>query len=177
MLGAQLELFGDRHLRLEDARRSLAEGRLGDACAELDWLRRCYPEDAGIVTELELVRGLLDRLAEIDRLDVDNRPAALLELARSSALASRAWLLRRAAVELRAAGGPAALIDGKPASTLVLEAGDPHTAWDMAADAVGATPRTRFQAYLADVEYRLDQRWRSRARYREALALDPFDVD
>jgi hypothetical protein len=105
------------------------------------------------------------------------RPRWLVELARGAVTGVRASLLRRAAIDLREASGPTAMVDGKPASVLLLEAGDAHTAWTVAAEAVRDSPRARFLSYLADVEHRLDHRSRSRARYREALALDPYDVD
>jgi len=177
VLGAQLDLFNDRHLRLEDARRALAEGRTQDACRELFRLRDCYPEDPGITAELELARTLMRRLGEIEAMAPGERPRPLVELARATMGGIRAALLRRAAGELRQAGGPAALLDGKPASVLLLEAGDAHTAWATAVEAVRDSRRARFLAYLADVEYRLDHKSRALARYREALALDPYDVD
>jgi tetratricopeptide (TPR) repeat protein len=177
VLGAQLDLFNDRHLRLEDARRALAEGRTQDACRELFRLRDCYPEDQGITAELDLARTLMRRLGEIEALAPGERPRPLVELARATMGGIRAALLRRAAVELRQAGGPAALLDGKPASALLLEAGDAHTAWAIAIAAVRDSRRARFLAYLADVEYRLDHKSRALTRYREALALDPYDVD
>jgi hypothetical protein len=177
VLEAQLDLFADRHVRTENARRALAQGRAEDACRELDQLRRNYPDDAAIAAELAHVSTLLARVGEIEAAPADEQPAALVELARIAAVSARAWLLRRAATALCDAWGPAGLVDDKSASVLLLEAGDPHTAWSVAAQAVAGSPRARFLAYLADVEHRLDQRSRSRARYREALALDPFDVD
>jgi hypothetical protein len=177
VLAAQLDLFADRHVRTENARRALAQGRAEDACRELDQLRRNYPDDAAIAAELAHVSTLLARVGEIEAAPADDRPAALLELARIAAVPARPWLLRRAATALCDAWGPAGLVDDKPASVLLLEAGDLHTAWSVAAQAVAGSPRARFLAYLADVEHRLDQRSRSRARYREALAVDPFDVD
>jgi len=177
VLAAQLDLFADRHVRTENARRALAQGRAEDACRELDQLRRNYPDDAAIAAELAHVSTLLARVGEIEAAPANERPAALLELARIAAVSARAWLLRRAATTLCDVWGPAALVDDKSASVLLLEAGDPHSAWSVAAQAVAGSPRARFLAYLADVEHRLDQRSRSRARYREALALDPFDVD
>jgi hypothetical protein len=177
VLGAQLDLFADRHLRLEDARRALAEGRTGDACLELARLRGCYPEDPGIAAELEFARTLVVRLGEIEAMAPCERPRVLVELARATTSGIRASLLRRAAIELRRASGSVGLVDNKPASVLLLEAGDPHTAWAAAAEAVHDSPRARFLSYLADVEHRLDQRSHARARYREALAVDPYDVD
>jgi tetratricopeptide (TPR) repeat protein len=177
VLGPQLDLFGDRHLRLEHARRALAEGRLADACSELLRLRRCYPEDPTIATEVEAAHTLMQRLEDIDAAPAGERSHALLDLARGAAAGLRAWLLRRAAFELQQTAGPTALVDGKPASALFLEAGDPHTAWSAAAEAVGDSSRTRFAGYLADVEHHLGQHSRARARYREALADDPFDID
>ena len=177
MHGAQLDLFGDRHLLLEDARRALAEGRTQDACRELFRLRDCYPEDPGIAAELDVARTLMLRLGKIEAMAPDERPRRLVELARATPAGLRAPLLRRAAVALRQASGPTALLDGKAASALLLEAGDAHTAWATAAEAARDSPRARFLAYLADVEYRLDHKNRARARYREALALDPYDVD
>jgi hypothetical protein len=177
VVGEQLDLFGDRHLKLEDARRALAEGRPQDACRELFRLRDCYPADPGIAAELDLTRTLMLRLGEIDAMAPGERPRRLLALARATTAGIRTSLLRRAAVELRQAGGPSALLDGKPASVLHLEAGDPHTAWMAATEAARDRPRARFLAYLADVEHRLDHQGRARARYREALADDPYDVD
>lgn len=177
VLGAQLDLFDARNIQIEDARRVLAEGRAEDACRELTRLHNSYPEDPGIATELSFARTLVRRLGEIEAMAPGERPRWLVELARGAAAGVRASLLRRAAVELRQASGPTALIDGKPASVFLLEAGDPHTAWTIAAEAVRDSPRARFLSYLADVEHRLDHRSRSRARYREALALDPYDVD
>lgn len=177
MLGAQLDLFDDRHLQIEDARRALAEGRIEDACRELFRLRGCYPEDPGIAAELDVARTLMLRLGEIEAMSPGDRPRRLVELARSTTRGLRASLLCRAAVELRQSGGPTALLDDKAASVLLLEAGDAHTAWATAAEAARDSPRSRFLAYLADVEHRLDHRSRARARYREALAFDPYDVD
>jgi len=103
VLGAQLDLFNDRHLRLEEARRALAEGRTQDACRELFRLRDCYPEDPGIAAELDLARTLMRRLGEIEALAPGERPGPLAELARATMGGLRAALLRRAAVELRQA--------------------------------------------------------------------------
>ena len=177
MLDAQLDLFADRHLRAEGARRALAQGNIEDAFHQLVQLRRCYPDDAAIATDLERVRTLVRRLAEIDAMRSSERPAALLALAGLAEASERPWLLRRTAVALRETAGPTGFVEGKPASVLLLEAGDPHTAWAVAAAAVADSARSRFLAYLADVEHRIDQRSRARARYREALAIDPYDVD
>jgi uncharacterized membrane-anchored protein len=97
-------------------------------------------------------------------------------LARGVVPGIRAFLLRRAAFEL-CRGGPAALLDDKPASVLLLEVGDAHAAWAAADAAVRHSPRARFLSYLADVEHRLDHQGRARERYRQALALAPHDVD
>ena len=177
MLAAQLDLFDARNLRLEDARRALAEGRADDACHELARLHGSYPADPGIAEELSFARTLVRRLGEIEAMAPAERPRCLLELARIATGGVRASLLRRAAVELGQASGPTAMVDGKPASVLLLEAGDADAAWTIAAEAVRDSPRARYLSYLADVEHRLDHRSRSRARYREALALDPYDVD
>lgn len=177
MFGAQLDLFSDRHLRLEDARRALAEGRLQDACRELFRLRDCYPDDPAITAELDVTRSLMRQLGEVDAMAPDERPRRLVNLARAAPASVRAWLLRRAAVELHEAGGPAALLDGKPVSVLWLEAGDTNTAWVTATEAIRDSARARFLAYLADVEHRLDHEGGARARYRDALVLDPYDVD
>jgi hypothetical protein len=177
MIGAQLDLFGDRHLCLEHARRALAEGRTADACGELDRLRRMYPEDPAIATELEATRSLTQRLEDVDMLPAGARPQALLELARDATAGLRARLLRRAADELQQTAGPCALLDGKPASALLVEAGDPHAAWAAAAAAVADSDRSRFIGYLADVEHQLGETSRARIRYRQALVDDPFDID
>jgi hypothetical protein len=177
VLGAQLDLFDARNLRLENARRVLAEGCMADACRELARLHETYPQDPGIAAELSFACSLELRLREIDATDPRERPLMVLDLARVATGGVRAWLLRRAAIELRESSGATALVDDKPASVLLLEAGDPHTAWTVAAEAVRDSPRARFLAYLADVEHRLDHRSRSRTRYREALAVDPYDVD
>ncbi len=99
-----------------------------------------------------------------------------LALSRAVAPALRTSLLRRAALEL-GRDDPTALLDDKPASVLLLQAGDVHAAWTAADAAVRYSPRARFLSYLADVEHRLDRRSSARARYREALAADPHDVD
>lgn len=177
MLGAQLDLFGDRHLRLENARRALAGGRLEDAWRELVRLRSCYPDDAAIAAELDANQRLMARLGEIDARVPGERARLLLQLTRTAHPSLRGWLLRRAATELHRASGPTALLDGRSASVLLLEAREVHTAWAIAAEAVRESPRARFLAYLADVEHRLEHRSRARARYREALALDPHDID
>jgi len=177
VFGEQLDLFGDRNLLLEDARRALAEGRTQDACRELFRLHGCYPEDPGIAEELEVVRTLILRIGEIEAMAPGERPRRLVELARATTSGIRAQLLRRAAAELRQASGPAALLDNRAASVLLLEAGDIHTAWAAAVEAMRDSPRTRFLVYLGDVEYRLDHRARARMRYRDALARDPYDVD
>jgi hypothetical protein len=100
----------------------------------------------------------------------------LVALARAATPGIRASLLRRAAVELQR-GDPAAVLDDKPASVLLLEAGDPQAAWTAAAEAARHSRRARFLSYRADVERRLDYTSRARETYRQALALDPYDVD
>ena len=172
----QLDLFGDRHLQLEHARRALTEGRAEDACRALGRLRAFYPDDAGISTELDLARTLQLRLAEIEAALPDDRPRLLAALARAAVRSVRAGLLRRAATELQRSG-PTALLDGKPASVLLLEAGDAHTAWIAADRALRHAPGARFVSYFADVEHRLDRASRARQYYRRALALDPYAVD
>src|SRR6266852_559358 len=109
MVGMQLDLFGDRHLQLEQARRKLADGRAGDARRELDRLRSDYPGDPGIAAELDLARTLEQRLDEIAAVFPGERPRLLLAAARAAPDAVRASLLRRAAEELCQAAGPAAL--------------------------------------------------------------------
>lgn len=175
-MGAQLDLFGRRHLQLEHARRALAEGRVGDARRELVRLRGCYPEDLEIAAELAFARALARRLRDIEAAQPGERPRLLVALAREATPGIRASLLRRAALEL-GRGGPTALLEDKPASVLLLEAGDAHAARAAADDATRHSPRARFLSYLADVEHRLDRRGRARERYRQALALDPHDVD
>lgn len=177
MFGEQLDLFEDRNLLLEDARRALAEGRTQDACRELFRLHGCYPDDPGIAEELDVARTLMRRIGEIEAMAPGERPRRLVELARATTSGIRAQLLHRAAAELREASGPTALLDDKAASVLLLEAGDIHTAWAAAVEAMRDSPRARFLVYLADVEYRLDHQTRARMRYREALARDPYDVD
>jgi hypothetical protein len=172
----QLDLFGSRHLQFEHARRALAEGRAGDARRELVRLHDCYPEDLEIAAELAFARVLARRLREIEAADPGERPRSLVALAREATPGVRASLLRRAAIEL-GHGGPTALLEDKPASVLLLEAGDAHAAHAAAEAAVRHCPRARFLSYLADAEHRLDHRGRARERYRQALALDPHDVD
>ena len=172
----QLDLFGDRQLQLEHARRALAEARAADACRELTRLRSYHPEDPAIAAELDLARQLERRLDEIETAAAGERPRLLAALARSAPPRVRTSLLRRAAGELGRAG-PTALLDDKPASVLLLAADDPDAAWVAADDAARHTPRARFLAYLADVEHRLDRRSRARELYRRALALDPYDLD
>jgi tetratricopeptide (TPR) repeat protein len=176
VLGVQLDLFGDRHLQLEDARRALIEARAEDAGRELVRLRGSYPEDPEIAAELELAQTLERRLGEIDAASPAVRPRLLVALARAIAHGASASLLRRAAFEL-GCDGPTTLVDGKPASVLLLEAGDPHAAREAAEAAVRHSPRARFVSYLADVEHRLDRQSSARERYREALARDPYDID
>ncbi|TMQ04339.1 MAG: hypothetical protein E6J90_33585 [Deltaproteobacteria bacterium] len=176
MVRTQLDLFGDRHLQLEHARRVLTEGRAGDACRELARLHSHYPGDPGIAEELALARSLDLRLAEIETAFPGERPRLLAALARAATPAVRAGLLRHAAAELQRIG-PTALLDGRPASALLLEAGDTLAAWTAADEAVRHEPRARFLAYLADVEHRLDRTGRAREDYRRALALDPYEVD
>jgi hypothetical protein len=177
MIGAQLDLFGDRHLRLQRAQHALTEGRTLDACSELVWLRRCYPDDPTIVSELETARMLTQRLDEIDRLPAGERPRSLRDLARHAGPGLGKRLLCRAADELLHAGGACALLDGQPASALLVESGDLDRAWQVAAAAVGESGRSRFVGHLADIEHRLGQSNRARSRYRQALVDDPFDVD
>ena len=178
-IAPQLDLFGDRHLQLERARRALAEGRTRDACRELDRLRACYPDDPAIAAELKLARVLQRRLGQIEAAPPAERPRqllGLLALSRAVSPVLGASLLRRAALEL-GRRDPTALLDDQPASVLLLQSGDLHAARAAAEAAVGASPRARFLAHLADVEHRLDRRSSARARYRQALALDPHDVD
>lgn len=176
MVETQLDLFGDRHLQLEGARRALTEGRAADASRELTHLRIHYPGDPGIAAELDLAHTLQQQLAEIEAASPPRRPALLVAAARSATAGVRTLLLRRAAAELQR-DAPTALVDGKPASVLLLEAGDLHAAHQAAEAAAGHSPRARFLACLADVEHRLDRPGSARERYREALALDPHDVD
>jgi hypothetical protein len=172
----QLDLFGDRHLQLEGARRALTEGRAAEASRELARLRIHYPGDPGISAELDLAHTLAQQLAEIDAAVPARRPGLLVAAARGATAGVRTLLLRRAAAELLR-DAPTALVDGKPASALLLEAGDVHAARQAAEAAACHSPRARFLAYLADVEHRLDRPGSARERYREALALDPHDVD
>jgi hypothetical protein len=172
----QLDLFGDRHLQLEGARRALTEGRTAEASRELAHLRIHFPGDPGIAAELDLAQTLEQQLAEIDAAPAARRPALLVAAARVATAGVRTLLLRRAAAELMR-DAPTALVDGRPASALLLEAGDLHAARQAAEAAVAHSPRARFLACLADVELRLDARGSARERYREALALDPHDVD
>jgi hypothetical protein len=172
----QLDLFGDRQLQLEHARRALAEARAADACRELARLRSYHPEDPAIAAELDLARQLERRLAEIEAAAAGERPRLLAALARAAPPRVRTSLLRRAASELGRAG-PTALLDDKPASVLLIAADDADAAWAAAEAAVHHSPRARFLAYLADVEHRLARQSRARELYRRALALDPYDLD
>jgi len=172
----QLDLFGDRHLQLEGARRALIEGRAEEASRELAHLRIHYPGDPGIAAELDVARTLEQQLTEIDAAPPARRPALLVAAARGTTAGVRTLLLRRAAAALMR-DAPTALVDGRPASALLLEAGDLHAARQAAEAAAAHSPRARFLACLADVELRLDARAGAREHYREALALDPHDVD
>jgi tetratricopeptide (TPR) repeat protein len=172
----QLDLFGDRHVQLESARRALIDGRAAAARRELLRLRRTYPADAVIAAELAQVRSFERRLAEIETAFPGERARLLVALGRVSPPGLRASLLRRAAVAL-AAGDPSALVDGKSASCLLLQAGDLEAAWHAADAAARHCRSARLVAYLGDVEHALDRPARARERYREALALDPHDVD
>jgi tetratricopeptide (TPR) repeat protein len=166
----QLGLFGDRHLQLESARRALTEGRAAEASRELAHLCIHYPGDPGIAAELDLAQTLQQQLTQIEAAPPVQRPALL------ATAGVRTLLLRRAAAELMR-DAPTALVDGRPASALLLEAGDLHAARQAAEAAAAHSPRARFLAHLADVEHRLDLPSSARERYREALALDPHDVD
>jgi len=177
VIGAQLDLFDDRHVKLEHARRVFAEGRAADAHRELVRLGQCYPADPEIAAERDLAHTIARRLAEIDATAPCERPRLLVELAGVAPAGLRAPLWRRAALELRDASGPTALLDGKPASVLLLAAGDPAAAWATANEAAHRESRARFLSYLADADHRLGHAARARACYREALALDPYDVD
>ncbi|HET7502034.1 MAG TPA: hypothetical protein VFK02_13550 [Kofleriaceae bacterium] len=174
--GPQLELFADRHLRLERARRALSEARASDAVHELRDLLHRYPGDQVIGAELELARDVERRINGIEAAPPGERPCLLVALARSVTADLQAALLRRAAAEL-CRSDPAALLDGKSASVLLLQAGDREGARIAAEAAASASGRSRFLAYLADVEVQCNLRDRARERYREALALDPHDVD
>lgn len=176
MVEAQLDLFGDRHLQLEGARRALTEGRAAEASRELAHLCIHYPGDPGIAAELDLAQTLQQQLGEIDAAPTARRPALLVAAARGATAGARTLLLRRAAAELMR-DAPTALVEGRPASALLLEAGDLHAARQAAEAAAVHSPRARFLAHLADVEHRLDRASSARDRYRKALALDPHDVD
>jgi hypothetical protein len=172
----QLDLFGDRTLQLEGARRALTEGRAAEASRELARLRIHYPGDPGIAAELDLAHTVEQQLATIDAAPPARHPALLVAAARRATTGVRTLLLRRAAAELLR-DAPTALVDGRPASALLLEAGDLHAARQAAEAAAGHSPRARFLAYLADIDHRLDRASNARKRYREALVLDPHDVD
>jgi tetratricopeptide (TPR) repeat protein len=172
----QLDLVGDRHLQLEGARRALTEGRAAEASRELARLRVHYPGDPGIAAELDLAHTLEQQITEIDAAPRARRPALLVAAARGATAGVRTLLLRRAAAELMR-DAPTALVDGRPASALLLEAGDLDAARQAAEAAAAHSPRARFLAHLADIEHRLALPGSARERYREALALDPHDVD
>lgn len=174
--GPQLDLFAERHLRLERARRTLSEGCAGEAVRELRDLLHRYPGDLAILAALELAQDVERRLRRIDGAAVGERPGQLLALARSVPVDLQAAVLRRAAEALRHSD-PAALFDSKAASVLLLHAGDLDAAQAAAEAAANASDRARFLAYLADVEHQRGRRDRTRERYRAALALDPHDVD
>lgn len=174
--GPQLDLFADRHLELGRARRLLIDGRARDAVRALRELRRRYPDDPVIGAELELARVMERRLDAVAAAVPDERAHLLVALARAAPAELRPALLRRAAAALRQSG-PAALLGGKAASVLLLEAGELDGAHAAAEAAVGASERARFIAYLADVEARRDLCGLARERYREALAQDPHDID
>jgi tetratricopeptide (TPR) repeat protein len=172
----QLDLFGDRHLQLEGARRALTEGRAAEASRELARLCVHYPGDPGIAGELDLAHTLQQLLGEIDAAPPARRPALLVAAVRGATPGIRNLLLRRAAAELMR-DAPTALVDGRAASALLVEAGDLQAALQAAEAAASHSPRARFLAYLADVELRLERTSSAHERYREALVLDPHDVD
>jgi hypothetical protein len=174
--GPQLDLFADRHVRLERARRLLIDARARDAVRELRDLRHRYPDDPVIGAELELARDVERRLDAVDAAAPGERPQLLAALARTAPAEHWPALLRRTAAALRQLG-PAALLDGRAASVLLLEAGDLDSAQAAAEAAVAASRRARFIAYLADVEIRRDLCGLARERYRAALAQDPDDID
>src|SRR5215831_5672028 len=177
----QLDLFDDRHVMLNRARTAVSELRLVDARRELLRLGDFYPRDPGVAAELARVQGVFVRLCDVELLGDGEQAAALLALAdevRAGDLGAcfRAALLRRAGEVARAGLGDSGLLAGQPPGFYLLSSGDAEAARASLASAVAREPRARFLALLGDAEHALGAVDAARARYADALLLDPHDV-
>jgi hypothetical protein len=182
VLAGQLHLFGDRAVRRGRARGANAEARLDDAKKELGELKKRFKDDPFIAREAALTTRLAKRLATALASPPHARAAALLALARGALAAEEPWislrraLLRRAAVELEAAGGAAATLEGQLAGAYLIEAGALDEARASLEAALAVQRSARALLLLADANTLLDRRAAARRCYLEALLLDPFDA-
>ena len=182
VLPGQVGLFDFQTLALGRARAAVAEGRLDEACRELDTLAARLPNDAAVLREGVEVRALMEKLARIAAPRRKQRARALLALAGELAGAPepraslRRRLLVRAAEELTREQGDAGTLEGRLAGEILIEAGALADAEVSLAAALAAKREARALYRLADAIFLRGDTAAARQRYREALLLDPFDA-
>ncbi len=181
VLPGQIGLFDFRGLALGRARAAVAEGRLDEACRELDALAARLPNDTAVLQENIEARGLRDKLARATAPRRKQRARALLAIADELAAAPahyaplRCRLLVRAAAELTKEQGDAGTLEGRLAGELLIDAGALAEAEASLAAAFAAKRGPRAMYRLADTSFLRGDTAAARRRYREALLLDPFD--
>lgn len=178
----QLDLFDDRYLPMVRATNALADGRFDEANHLLVGLELRYPDDPLVAREAARLRGLRLRLADAEIDDPGARVSVLASVlaetppfieASTVGRGIRIFLLRQLAGSLEATQGPAAEIDGRLPSELLLEAGAVADAVLVARRAASAMPDARRLAALGNAFLAHDEIPDARTAYRDALLLDP----
>ena len=174
----QLDLFGDRTVLLEAARRAADEGKSDEVRTRGAELIARYPDDPAVRRDVSALEDAVSPFERAAGLPASERAEALLAALRSAppSGAVRAALLRAVANAVRAARGDAGLVDGLPGGHFLLLAGDLDRAETSLRNAVAEQPTARLTAFLADVLSARADHAAAHPLFLRALLDDPHDV-
>jgi len=174
----QLDLFGDRTVLLEAARRAADEGKSDEVRARGSELLVRYPDDPSLLRDVGALTEAISPFERAASLPAKERAEVLLEALRTAppSGAMRATLLRSIAAALSDAGGEVALVDGLPAGHFLALAGDLDGAENSLRRAILAQPSARITAFLADVLSLRGDHATAHPLFLRALLDSPHDV-
>jgi hypothetical protein len=176
----QVELFHDRYLHLQGARRLVAGGHVDLACSAYARLVRVYPGDAVIADEAQGIDTLRTMFADALAMPDDGRWARLSSIAEQLDPASdmlsalRRLVLRYVAMEARQTRGESVEVAGHPLAYLLVEAGLLDEAERLLAERRQHTPCVHNLFLHADLHMLRGEHGAARVLYRSALLMNPY---
>ncbi len=175
--GRQLDLFDDRTMWRERARRALREFDLAEAKLQLETYLAHWPDDAEARQLLAAVAALFQRLVAL-KTEMGDPVAALLRLGDDLRDFNLTGWHRRLAAEAEQRYGAGCDIAGTPAGLHWLAAGEPERAAQSLRDSLRAAPEdARLLAYLGDALFVGHDVEAARDCYLRAFLLDPAAID